>query len=101
MQHSYQQQHYQQQQHTMMLAGLPQAADAFPAAAAAAAGAVPDDDRLKSVRDSLPAAFHGVFSYRFFNPVQSETFDAAFGSDANMVSGRHTCLCWPGRQTPC
>lgn len=45
----------------------------------------PDADRLKAVKD-LPAAFHPIFSYRYFNPVQSECFDTALGSDINMVS---------------
>jgi ATP-dependent DNA helicase HFM1/MER3 len=39
---------------------------------------------LRAVRD-LPPPFHALFSFRYFNPVQSECFDVAYGSDNNMA----------------
>ncbi|KAK9810502.1 hypothetical protein WJX72_011853 [[Myrmecia] bisecta] len=45
-----------------------------------------DSDCLRSVQD-LPACFRPVFasSFRYFNPVQSECYPSAFGSDLSMV----------------
>eukprot|EP00877_Chromochloris_zofingiensis_P003071 jgi/Chrzof1/12765/Cz07g06210.t1 len=43
------------------------------------------EDSLKAVKD-LPACFRPLFpNFRYFNPVQSEAFDVAYGSDTNMV----------------
>jgi hypothetical protein len=58
--------------------------------AVAPAAAADPADHLRAVSD-LPAAFHPAFNYRFFNPVQSECFAAAFESDLNMVSALATC----------
>ncbi|CAL1358073.1 unnamed protein product [Linum trigynum] len=39
---------------------------------------------LKSVSD-LPSHFRSIFSFRYFNPLQSECFPVCFHSDVNMV----------------
>ena len=36
--------------------------------------------------DELPPCFRQLYGFRYFNIVQSEAFDCAFGRDANMVS---------------
>eukprot|EP00894_Picocystis_sp_ML_P001241 jgi/Pico_ML_1/51758/g319.t1 len=43
-------------------------------------------DRVRGV-DELPEPFQGVFegSFRYFNSLQSETFDQAFGADDSLV----------------
>ncbi|OAE22601.1 hypothetical protein AXG93_777s1080 [Marchantia polymorpha subsp. ruderalis] len=43
-----------------------------------------DSDSLVPV-STLPKPFQGVFDYRYFNSVQSESFETAYGSDDNMV----------------
>ncbi|WIA13166.1 hypothetical protein OEZ85_006758 [Tetradesmus obliquus] len=50
----------------------------------AAPAADQHDDTLKAVRD-MPTPFQQLYSYRYFNPVQSECFDVAYKSDINMV----------------
>ncbi|KAF8067393.1 MER3 [Scenedesmus sp. PABB004] len=81
--HPYQQHHQQQQAPYVP----PYSA---PAPHLAAAGRLAPDNpsaaeyALKAVRD-LPAAFQPLFPFSYFNPVQSECFDVAARSDANMV----------------
>ena len=43
-----------------------------------------DDGRLRAVRD-LPPAFRSLFTFKYFNTVQSSCFAAAYESDINMV----------------
>lgn len=43
-----------------------------------------DDGSLRAVRD-LPTAFRPLFSFKYFNTVQSSCYSAAYESDINMV----------------
>lgn len=59
----------------------------------------PDDTSLRSVKD-LPATFHSVFTYRYFNPMQSECWPTVYGSSVNAVisaptgSGKTGAMAW-------
>ncbi|KAI8467024.1 MAG: hypothetical protein J3K34DRAFT_47254 [Monoraphidium minutum] len=70
--------------------GVGTAFDAWPRPAPEGLGPGPSamvdvgSDRLRGVRE-LPEAFQPLFSFKYFNLVQSECYDAVYGSDASMV----------------
>ena len=45
----------------------------------------PADDCSVRSTDQLPPSFTKLFDFKYFNVVQSEVFDRAYGGDGNMV----------------